>query len=174
MKIAFGDISVECVQSEIDNQSDIAALFYYLAQSDEDLADRGPLLKSKLRPGQALLEQLPGFPGRYRVVASGPDSLDDLLALEVIKCCLANAIALCEKEGIQSIAFPLTQGMTGKIPIPLVAEIAAAIIADHAPRRRNLRVIRFALTSALELNTLPRYLIQAAATLAEQKPVSIR
>ncbi len=174
MKIVVGDISVECVQSDIDNQSDVAALFYYLAQSDEDSADRGPLSKSELRPGQAILEQLPGFPGRYRVVASGPDSLDDLLAVEVIKCCLANAIALCEKEGIRSIAFPLTAGMTRKIPIPLVAEIAAAIVADHAPRCRNLRLIRFALASALELNTLPRYLIQAAATLAKPKSVSIR
>lgn len=148
--------------------------FFYLTHSGEEAADREPISKSELRLGQALLEQLPGFPGRYRVVASGPDSLYDLLAVEVIKCCLANAIALCEKEGIRSVAFPLTAGMTRKIPIPLVAEIAAAIIADHAPRRRNLRVIRFALASALELNTLPRYLIQAAATLAEHKSVSIR
>lgn len=174
MKIDVGAISVECVQSDVDNQSDVAALFYYLAESEELAADQEPPSKTELRPGQALLEQMPGFPGRYRIIASGPDLLDDRLAVEIIKCCLINAIALCESHEIRSVAFPLSAGMSRKIPIPLAAEIAAAVVADHAPRCRNLRVIRFALASALELNTLPRYLIQAAATLAEPRSVSIR
>lgn len=171
MKIVVGDISVECVQSDIENQRDVAALFYYLAQSNETVADHASLSTNELRPGQALLEQLPGFPGRYRVVASGPDDLEDGLAIEVIKCCLANAIALCEREKIISIAIPLTAGMARKIPVPLAAEIAASVIADHT-HCRNLRFIRFSLANAQELNTLPRYLIQAAAALAHRKSAS--
>ncbi|WP_154722177.1 hypothetical protein [Ciceribacter sp. T2.26MG-112.2] len=173
MRIVVGDILVECVQSDVDHQSDVAALFYYTSKSGEIAAGQEPLSKSELRPGQALLEQLPGFSGRYRIIASGPDSLDDRLAVEVFKCCLANAVALCENHEVRSVAFPLAAGMSKKIPIPLAAQIAAAVVADHARRCRNLRVIRFALASALELNTLPRYLIQAAATLAEPRSVSI-
>jgi len=133
VRIVVGDILVECVQSDVDNQSDIAALFYYAAKSGEIAAGQEPLSKSELRPGQALLEQLPGFPGRYRIIASGPDSLDDRLAVEVFKCCLVNAVALCENHEVRSVAFPLAAGMSRKIPIPLAARIAAAVVADHAP-----------------------------------------
>ncbi|PLT98029.1 hypothetical protein BMJ19_02225 [Sinorhizobium medicae] len=96
MKIAVGEISIECVQSDVDNQSDVDALFYYLAEARVDHADQTQSPAGILRPGQSLLESLPGFPARHRIVARGPDSLEDNLAAEALKCCL-NFFSMAKK-----------------------------------------------------------------------------
>lgn len=169
MRIAIGNCFVECVQSDVDNQVDVDALFYYLPEPAEEWDDPRQVLTRTLHPGQAFIEDLPGGSGRHIIHAMGPGLVDDNLSAEIVRCCLANAIALCEQYEVRSVALPLTEGMTGKIPVPLVAEIAAKVIADHALQPRHLRVVRFALASALELNTLPRYLIKAAAALADHE-----
>ncbi|WP_376711267.1 hypothetical protein [Pseudochrobactrum lubricantis] len=164
VKLAVGETSIECMQSNVDNQSDVDALFYYLAETHEHPTDGVQSPTVDLRPGQSVLEPLPGFPGRHRIVARGPEAVDDNLATEIFKCCLENALALCEQEAIRSVALPLTEGMITRVPVAHAAEIAAEVVIDHARRGGNLKVIRFALSSALELNTLPRHLIRAAAS----------
>jgi hypothetical protein len=143
MRIAIGNCFVECVQSDVDNQVDVDGLFYYLPEPAEDLDDTRQALTSTLHPGQTSIEALPGSSGRHIIHALGPSLVDDNLRAEIVKCCLANAIALCEQYEVRSVALSLTEGMTGKIPVPLVAEIAAKVIADHALQPRHLRVVRF-------------------------------
>ncbi|MFN3635875.1 MAG: hypothetical protein ACK4UW_11485 [Rhizobium rhizophilum] len=164
MKFAVKDTLIECLQSDVDNQCDIDALFYYYPDTREDAAAGMLVPSAVLRPGQSLIEPLPGVPGRHRIIARGPEALDDNLAAEIIKCCLENAISLCEREDLRSVALPLTKGMITRIPVSHAAKIAAEVVVDYARRGGPLEVIRFALSSALELNTLPRHLIRAAAS----------
>ncbi|EKF56932.1 Appr-1-p processing protein [Agrobacterium albertimagni AOL15] len=164
MKLAVNDTLIECLQSDVDHQSDVDALFYYYPDTREDGAAAMLVPGAVLRPGQSVIEPLPGVPGRHRIMARGPEALDDKLAAEIIKCCLENAISLCEQEYLRSVALPLTKGMITRIPVSQAAEIAAEVVVDYARRGGHLEVIRFALSSALELNTLPRHLIRAAAS----------
>lgn len=163
MNISIGNLSVRCLQSEVDNQSDVEALFYYAGIDEKAVFHPVDQELDDLREGQALLREVQ--PDRFFIYARPPSSPDESLLKEVLKCCFKNAFELCERHRIASIALPLTSGIGIHCPVPTAAAAATEAVVEKAKDEGELKTIRFAVSSANEFNTLPRYLIRGAASL---------
>ena len=163
MNISIGNLSVRCLQSDVDNQSDVEALFYYVNFEEKVVSHPVDQELDDLREGQALLRQVQ--PDRFFIYARPPSATDENLLKEVLKCCFKNAFELCERHGIASMALPLTSGIGTHCPVSTAAAAATEAVVEKAKDEGSLRTIRFAVSSASEFNTLPRYLIRGAASL---------
>lgn len=115
-----------------------------------------------IRPGHAVIT--PGFnlPNAHVIHCLGPVYGRDEPAAELLADCYRNALALAEREGLASVAFPaLSTGAFG-YPMDEAAEVALRAVLDAAAELSSVRHVRFVLADRRALEIHQRTLRQLA------------
>lgn len=159
MRRQAGSITVECIKGDITAQPDMAAIVNAANPSLRPGGGvagaihraAGPGLAKEcarlapIQPGQAVITGGHDLPNRHVIHCLGPVYGHDEPAAELLANCYRNAIALAEKGGLESIAFPaISTGIFGYPPAEAAA-VAWRAVLEHAPKLKHVRHIRFVL-----------------------------
>lgn len=167
MKRTFGAVTVECVRGDITSQDDVDAVVNAanallgpgggVAGAIHRIA--GPGLAEEARPlgpiepGEAVITGAHGLPNRHVIHTLGPVYGQDRPEAELLAGCYRNSLALAEENGIESIAFPaISTGIFG-YPVEAAARVALGAVRDEADSLDIVRLVRFVLHSASDLET---------------------
>jgi O-acetyl-ADP-ribose deacetylase (regulator of RNase III) len=111
----------------------------------------GPGLEAECRPlapirtGQAVITGAHNLPNRRVIHCLGPVYGQDEPAGALLAACYGNALALADRHGLASIAFPaISTGIFG-YPKEEAARVAVAAVLDAIPALASVRRIRFVL-----------------------------
>lgn len=97
------------------------------------------------RTGEAKLTDGFALPARWIVHTVGPVYGQDQPAADLLADCYRNSLAVADKAGAESIAFPaLSTGVFG-YPMEDAAEVAIGTLLEELPRRSTLRHARMVL-----------------------------
>jgi O-acetyl-ADP-ribose deacetylase (regulator of RNase III) len=114
----------------------------------------GPKLEAEcrplapIRPGQAVITGAHNLPNRHVIHCLGPVYGQDEPAEALLASCYRNALALAERYGLRSIAFPaISTGVFG-FPMDLAARVAIETVVGEIPNLASLKCIRFVLYGA--------------------------
>jgi O-acetyl-ADP-ribose deacetylase (regulator of RNase III) len=111
-----------------------------------------------IRPGEAVITGAHGLPNRYVVHTLGPVYGQDRPEAEILGGCYRNSLALAEENGVESIAFPaISTGIFG-YPVEMAAGVALGTIRKEADSLEHVRLVRFVLHSASDLQAHERVL----------------
>ena len=172
MRRTFGAVTVECVMGDITSQDDVEAVVNAANARLEPGGGvagaihraAGPGLAEEavplgpIEPGEAVLTGAHGLPNRYVVHTLGPVYGQDRPEAELLAGCYRNSLALAEEKGIESIAFPaISTGIFG-YPVEEAAEVALGTVREEANGLEHVRLIRFVLHSASDLQSHERIL----------------
>lgn len=167
MKRTFGAVTVECVRGDITSQDDVDAV---VNAANAQLGPgggvagaihraAGPGLAEEARPlgpiepGEAVITGAHGLPNRHVIHTLGPVYGQDRPEAELLAGCYRNSLALAEENGIESIAFPaVSTGIFG-YPVAAAARVALGAVRDEADSLDIVRLVRFVLHSASDLET---------------------
>ena len=121
-----------------------------------------------LRPGDAVMTDAFRMPNQKIIHCLGPVYGQDQPAADLLALCYQAALALADKNGLESIAFPaLSTGAFG-YPLAEAAEVALGAVVGMADQLTRVRLIRFVLfdEAARDLHgqTLSRLAEQGFAT----------
>lgn len=121
-----------------------------------------------LRPGDAVMTDAFRMPNQKIIHCLGPVYGQDRPAADLLALCYQAALALADKNGLESIAFPaLSTGAFG-YPLAEAAEVALGAVVGMADQLTQVRLIRFVLfdEAARDLHgqTLSRLAEQGFAT----------
>jgi len=106
----------------------------------------GPL--APIRPGQAVITGAHNLPNRHVIHCLGPVYGQDDPADALLAACYRNALALAERHGLTSVAFPaISTGVFG-YPMDAAARVALRTVIDDIPRLASVKHIRFVLYGA--------------------------
>jgi O-acetyl-ADP-ribose deacetylase len=172
IKQTFGAVSVECVLGGITSQDDVEAVvnaanarlepgggvagaIHRAAGSGlaEEARPLGPI-----EPGEAVITGAHALPNRYVIHALGPVYGQDRPEAELLAACYRNSLDLAEENGIQSIAFPaISTGIFG-YPVEEAARVALGTVQEEADSLEHVRLVRFVLHSASDLEAHERVL----------------
>jgi O-acetyl-ADP-ribose deacetylase len=98
-----------------------------------------------IRPGEAVITGGHNLPNRHVIHALGPVYGQDRPEAELLANCYRNSLALAEKNGIDTIAFPaISTGVFG-YPVEEAASVALKTVVKEVERLEHVRVIRFVL-----------------------------
>ncbi len=174
MRRRFGTVTVECIMGDITSQDDVEAVVNAANARLEPgggvagaihraagpgLAEEARLL-GPIGPGEAVITSAHGLPNRYVVHTLGPVYGQDRLESELLEGCYRNSLALAEKNGIESIAFPaISTGIFG-YPVEEAAGVALGTIREEADSLKHVRLVRFVLHSASDLQAHERVLFE--------------
>jgi O-acetyl-ADP-ribose deacetylase len=100
-----------------------------------------------IAPGHAVITGAYKLPNRYVVHCLGPVYGYDEPPAELLAACYRNALALADKAGARSVAFPAISTGSFGYPIALAARVAMRAVAAAAPELRSVRRVRFVLYS---------------------------
>ena len=172
MRRSFEAVTVECVMGDITSQDDVEAV---VNAANARLAPgggvagaihraAGPGLAEEavplgpIEPGEAVITGAHGLPNRYVVHTLGPVYGQDRPEAELLAACYRNSLALAEENGVESIAFPaISTGIFG-YPVEEAAGVALGTIKDAADILERVRLVRFVLHSAADLEVHERVL----------------
>jgi O-acetyl-ADP-ribose deacetylase (regulator of RNase III) len=99
-----------------------------------------------------------GLPNRYVVHTLGPVYGHDHPESELLESCYRNSLALAEENSVESIAFPaISTGIFG-YPVEEAAGVALGTMREEANGLEHVRLIRFVLHSASDLQAHERIL----------------
>jgi O-acetyl-ADP-ribose deacetylase (regulator of RNase III) len=99
-----------------------------------------------------------GLPNRYVIHTLGPVYGQDRPEAELLEGCYRNSLALAEENRIESIAFPaISTGIFG-YPVEEAAGVALGTIRDEVDGLEHVRLVRFVLHSASDLEAHERVL----------------
>jgi O-acetyl-ADP-ribose deacetylase (regulator of RNase III) len=165
MRRTFGTVTVECVQGDITSQDDVEAVVnaanarlepgggvagaIHRAAGPGLAEEAGPL--GPIEPGEAVITGAHGLPNRYVVHTLGPVYGQDRPEAEILARCYRNALALAEEYGIESIAFPAISTGIFDYPIEEAAHVALGTIKEETDSLEHVRLVRFVLHSASDL-----------------------
>ncbi|CAN5304970.1 macro domain-containing protein [soil metagenome] len=165
MRRAFGAVAVECVMGDITSQDDVGAVVNAANARLEpgggvagaihraagpDLAEEARPL-GPIEPGEAVITGAHGLPNRYIVHTLGPVYGQDRPGAKILASCYRNSLALAEENGVESIAFPaISTGIFG-YPVEEAAGVALGTIQEEAGSLEHVRLVRFVLHSASDL-----------------------
>jgi O-acetyl-ADP-ribose deacetylase (regulator of RNase III) len=152
-------VTIECVRGDITAQDDVAAIVnaanaelrrgggvagaIHRAAGPELERETRPL--APIRPGEAVITGGHNLPNRHVIHALGPVYGQDRPEAELLANCYRNSLALAEKNGIDSIAFPaISTGVFG-YPVEEAASVALKTVVKEVERLEHVRVIRFVL-----------------------------
>jgi O-acetyl-ADP-ribose deacetylase (regulator of RNase III) len=155
-------VTIECVRGNIAAQSGIDAVVNAansalrtgggVAGAIHRAAGAGleeecrPL--APVRPGQAVITGAHRLPNRHVIHCLGPVYGQDEPADVLLAECYRNALALADRHGLTSIAFPaISTGVFG-YPMEAAARVALRTVIAEAPRLAHVRLIRFVLYGA--------------------------
>ena len=172
MRRTLGAVTVECVMGDITSQDDVEAVVNAANARLEPGGGvagaihhaAGPGLSEEarplglIRPGEAVITGAHGLPNRYVVHTLGPVYGQDRPEAEILGGCYRNSLALAEENGVESIAFPaISTGIFG-YPVEMAAGVALGTIRKEADSLEHVRLVRFVLHSASDLQTHERVL----------------
>lgn len=101
-----------------------------------------------IRPGQAVITGGHNLPNRHVIHCLGPVYGQDEPADRLLASCYRNALALAERHGLGSIAFPaISTGVFG-YPMEAAARVALRTVLDEIPKLSSVKRIRFVLYAA--------------------------
>ncbi len=172
MRSMFGAVTVECVRGDITSQDDVEAVVNAANARLEPGGGvagaihraAGPGLAEEavplgpIEPGEAVITGAHGLPNRYVIHTLGPVYGQDRPEAELLEACYRNSLALAEENGIASIAFPaISTGIFG-YPVEEAAGVALGTIREEANSLEHVRLVRFVLHSASDLEAHERVL----------------
>jgi O-acetyl-ADP-ribose deacetylase (regulator of RNase III) len=162
---SFGAVTVECVQGDITSQDDVEAVVNAANARLEPGGGvagaihraAGPGLAEEARPlgpiqpGEAVITGAHGLPNSHVVHTLGPVYGQDRPEADLLADCYRNSLALAEENGVESIAFPaISTGIFG-YPVEEAAEVALRTIQQEANSLEHVRLVRFVLYGASDL-----------------------
>ena len=172
MRRTSGTVTVECVRGDIAAQGDVAAVVNAAnarlgpgggvagaihRAAGPGLAEEAMPL-GPISPGEAVITGGHGLPNRFVIHALGPVYGQDRPEAELLARCYRNALALAEENGAGSVAFPaISTGIFG-YPVEDAAVVALRTVREEAEGLRAVRLIRFVLHSASDLEVHERVL----------------
>jgi len=156
-----GDVTIECVQGDITQQSDMEAVVNAanaqlrpgggVAGAIHSAA--GPALneecrpKAPIQPGQSVITGAHELPNEHVIHTLGPVYGRDKPEDELLARCYRGALELAEENDIGSVAFPaLSTGAFG-YPMREAAEVALQTVLEEAQNLETVKTIRFVLFS---------------------------
>ena len=154
-------VTVECVQGDIANQSDVDAVANAanaqlmpgggVAGAIHRAA--GPGLAEECRPlapispGEAVITGAHNLPNMHVIHCLGPVHGRDEPSEELLASCYRRALELAEDKGLSSVAFPsISTGAFG-FPTDRAARIAIRTVLEQAPSLTSVKLVRFVLFS---------------------------
>ena len=176
MRRAVHGVTVECVRGDITAQHDVAAIVNAAnaeLRSGGGVAGAihraaGPGLEREarslapIRPGQAVITGGYALPNRYVIHALGPVYGRDRPEAELLADCYRNSLALAERHGIDSVAFPaISTGVFG-YPTQEAAEVALRSVIERTEGFQKVRLVRFVLFSEEDLEVYENVLSRLA------------
>ena len=172
MRRTFGAVAVECVMGDITFQDDVEAVVNAAnarlepgggvagaihRASGPGLAEVAVSL-GPIEPGEAVITGAYGLPNRYVVHTLGPVYGQDHPEAELLGGCYRNSLALAEENSVESIAFPaISTGVFG-YPVEEAARVALGTVWEEADSLQHVRLVRFVLHSASDLEVQERIL----------------
>jgi O-acetyl-ADP-ribose deacetylase len=172
MRSMFGDVTVECIRGDITSQDDVEAVVNAANARLEPGGGvagaihraAGPGLAEEavplgpIEPGEAVITGAHGLPNRYVVHTLGPVYGQDHPEAELLEDCYRSSLAVAEQNGVESIAFPaISTGIFG-YPVEEAAGVALGTIKEEADSLEHVRLVRFVLHSASDLEAHERVL----------------
>lgn len=98
-----------------------------------------------IQPGQAVLTKGHELPNRFVIHCLGPVYGRDTPSDQLLASCYQQALALTERHGIRSIAFPALSAGAFGYPMKAAARVALERIIKELPKLSALETIRFVL-----------------------------
>jgi O-acetyl-ADP-ribose deacetylase (regulator of RNase III) len=159
MRRVVHGVTVECARGDITAQHDVAAIVNAAnaeLRSGGGVAGAihraaGPGLEREarslapIRPGQAVITGGHDLPNSYVIHALGPVYGRDRPEAELLADCYRNSLALAERHGIDSVAFPaISTGVFG-YPVEEAARVALGTVVKENERLQSVRLVRFVL-----------------------------
>lgn len=155
----FGDVTLGLVKGDITRQEDMQAI---VNAANAQLRPgggvagaihraAGPGLEKEavplgpIRPGQAVLTRGHQLPNQYVIHCLGPVYDIDVPHDQLLASCYINALKLCEKHQISSIAFPAISTGAFGYPVKEAAMVALKTVTDLMPELEVVKHIRFVL-----------------------------
>lgn len=157
-------VTVECVRGNIADQPGIDAVVNAAnaqLRSGGGVAGAlhraaGPGLEAEcrplapIRPGQAVITGAHRLPNRHVIHCLGPVYGQDEPADTLLASCYRTALALADRHGLRSIAFPaISTGIFG-YPVDAAARVALTAVLDEVPKLASVTHIRFVLYGAAD------------------------
>jgi len=159
MKYHVDDVTIECVRGDITAQEDVDAI---VNAANAELRPgggvagaihraAGPGLEEEARrhapiePGDAVITKGHDLAAPWVIHCLGPVYGQDEPAPQLLGKCYENALRVAESKALGSVAFPAISTGAFGFPLREAAGVAAAAVAQAAPRLRSVRHVRFTL-----------------------------
>ena len=172
MRRTFGAVTVECVRGDITSQDDVEAVVnaanarlepgggvagaIHRAAGPGLAREATPL--GPIAPGEAVITGGHDLPNRYVIHTLGPVYGQDRPEAQLLANCYRNSLMIAEERGIGSVAFPaISTGIFG-YPVEDAAKVALGTVKQEAEYLGRVRLVRFVLHSAPDLETHERIL----------------
>ena len=103
-----------------------------------------------IRPGHAVITGAHNLPNRHVIHCLGPVYGQDEPADALLAACYRNALALAERHGLTSVAFPAVSTGVFGYPMEAAARVALATVVAEIPRLASVTHSRFVLHGAAD------------------------
>jgi O-acetyl-ADP-ribose deacetylase (regulator of RNase III) len=168
----LGGLVIECVRGDITNQPDVEAV---VNAANAQLAPgggvagaihrvAGPGLYEECRPlapirtGEAVITSGHGLPNAWCIHVLGPVYAQSPDPPGELASCYRRALVRAEEKGITSIATPaVSTGIFG-YPVEEAASVAIRTLQEEGPRLASVKLVRFVLWDASDLDAHERAL----------------
>lgn len=175
-KTSLHDVTIECVRGNIVEQEDIDAIVNAanaelrpgggVAGAIHKAAGKGlekecrPL--APIEPGEAVITGAHDLPNEHVIHCLGPVYGEDEPSDDLLASCYRNALHLAEDRALRSIAFPaISTGVFG-YPVEPAAKVALGTVLSELEDLSSLKLIRFVLFSASDLEVYDKTLGELA------------
>jgi O-acetyl-ADP-ribose deacetylase len=165
-------VAIECLTGDIVHQADMDAI---VNAANAELRPgggvagaihrvAGPGLEKEcaplapIAPGQAVITGAHNLPNRFVIHCLGPVYGRDEPADALLASCYRNALALADRAGLESIAFPAISTGAFGYPKEAAARIALQTIIDTLDEPSSVRHVRFVLPDSADQDLHARIL----------------
>lgn len=159
MNKVISGVTVECITGDIASQEDITAVVNAAnawlkpggGVAGAIHSKAGPGLAEEcsqyapINPGEAVITSGHNLPNYYVIHCLGPVYGVDKPENELLANCYRNALKLCEKHRVESVAFPALSTGAFRYPLKEAAGIAVETIKEMIPHIQHVKLIRFVL-----------------------------
>lgn len=167
-----GDVRIELVVGDIADQPDLDAVVN-AANAQLQIGGgvagaihraAGPGLAEEcrpmapIRPGECVITGAHRLPNRHVIHCLGPVYGHDEPAEQLLAGCYRRALELADRNGLSSLAFPAISTGAFGYPMEQAAEVSLSTVKQAAAHLSSVRLIRFVLYSARDLELHSRTL----------------
>jgi len=159
MKRKIGGVTIECIQGDIADQSDIEAI---VNAANAELQTGGGVAGAihrragrrlarecrrfaPIQVGEAVITGAYNLPNKYVIHCLGPVYGKDTPSDKLLADCYRNVLKIADKKEVESIGFPAISTGAFGYPMEDAAQVAFGLIKEEAPKLKNIKKIRFVL-----------------------------